>query len=561
MPATQVVQPAPPSSKNQVKNLVNSYVAEYLRCKNDFNYFCSNYVYIEIPGKDVLLKPYNKQFELINSIEKNKYVLVLKSRQIGISTIIQAYAAWMTVFYDNVVIGIISKDGAEATDFARIIRGMVEKLPDWMKPPKGIQGRGFAKRTERSFILTNGSKVYASPVNPIAPDKTLRGKAITFLVIDEAAFISHIETAWTAMVPALSTNQMQARKAGIPYGTVVLSTPNKTLGPGQWYFQQYVQAISKDDIFEPFIIHWKMIPELADDPYWYKTQCRLFNNDPRKIAQELELKFLPAEGSFFESDTIEKMQEACVDPMEKLRLFNGEIWKFTDPEPDALYVMGVDTAPEHGEDKSAITIWNYRTLEQVWEYQGKCKVLDFVKVLQVAATTYTNGPIVIESNSYGNQVVEQMYQTEFSSRIYKEKRGKNTVVLGLSNNAKTRPLIIDALYSYMSEFPESVRSQRLALELTGLVSKANGRVEADSGCHDDLALSAALCFYVRKYDPPVLLEMDNKYSVAAQDLKDIINQNSEVPDSFTNRDIMKHVKNNLNKNTGFIDILKFYNKE
>jgi hypothetical protein len=291
----------------QLKSLAEKYIEEFLKCRENFEHFCRFYVFLELPGKDQLMNPYRKQLELIDLIERNRYVLVLKSRQIGISTIIQAYAAWLTVFYDNVVVGLISKDGKEATDFARSIRGIIEKLPDWMKPPRGMLGRGFAKRTEQSFILTNGSKVFASTVNPNAPDKTLRGKAITLLVIDEAAFVNHIDTAWTSLVPALSTNQMQARKAGIPFGTVVLSTPNKTVGVGQWYFQRYLSSISKDDIFTPFIIHWRMIKELADDPTWYKTQCSLFDNDPRRIAQELELKFLPAEGSFFEAETVEKI--------------------------------------------------------------------------------------------------------------------------------------------------------------------------------------------------------------------------------------------------------------
>jgi len=87
--------------------------------------------------------------------------------------------------------------------------------------------------SKRSFR----KRICNSPVNPNAPDKTLRGKALTFLVIDEAAFVHHIDTAWTSLVPALSTSQMQARKANVPYGTVVLSTPNKTVGIGEWYFR------------------------------------------------------------------------------------------------------------------------------------------------------------------------------------------------------------------------------------------------------------------------------------------------------------------------------------
>ena len=541
----------------QLKTLANQYVAEFLKCRASFDYFCVNYVYLELPGKDVLFKPYAKQVELIDVVNRDRYVLVLKSRQIGISTVVQVYAAWLSLFYDNVVIGIISKDGAEATDFARVIRGIIEKTPDWMKPPGGLLGRGFAKRTERSFILTNGSKVYASPVNPNAPDKTLRGKAITFLVIDEAAFVHHISTAWTSMVPALSTNQMQAKKMDIPFGTVVLSTPNKTVGIGQWYFERYMKAISNDDIFKPFVIHWKMIPELASNPEWYETQCALFDYDSRRIAQELELKFLPTEGSFFEAETVEAMQNSCIEPLEKIKVFNGMIWKFQKPIEERFYIIGVDTAPEHGHDKSAITVFDYETLEQVWEFQGKCKVLDFVKVVKIAATEYS-GLIVVESNSYGNQVVEHLNASEYSHMLYKEKRGVNTTVPGLSTNAKTRPLMIDALYSYMSQYPESVKSQRLALELTGLVSKPSGKVEADSGCTDDIALSAALCMYVRKYDPPLLID-SVKFGNLSNEMTNIMDMNSEIGSgTFNDKSIMAHIKKNYNEMQGFVDTLKFF---
>jgi hypothetical protein len=544
-----------------LKNLAQQFLDEYLQCKSSFDYFCTHYVFLELPGKDVLLNPYNKQTELIDLIERMKFVLVLKSRQIGISTIIQAYAAWLATFFSNTVIGIISKDGKEATVFARTIRGMIEKLPDWMKPPRGLLGRGFAKRAEQSFILTNGSKVYAEPVNPHRPENTLRGKAITLLVIDEAAFVNHIDAAWTAIVPSLSTNQMQARKVGVPYGTVVLSTPNKTVGTGQWYFKRYNKTISNDDIFKPFVIHWKMIPELANDPYWYKTQCALFDNDPKKIAQELELKFLPTEGSFFDASTVQVMQDSVVKPMQKLKLFNGEIWKFAERQPNTHYIIGVDTAPEHGEDKSALTVWNYHTLEEVWEYQGKCKVLDFVKVIKVAATEFPGTIVVETTGGYGNQVIEHLNQSEFSLMLYKEKHGAKSLIPGLSNNAKTRPLMIDALYSYMTEFPESVKSERLALELTGLVSKTNGRVEADVGCHDDIALATACCMYVRKYDPPLLIGTDD-FTFTGETLKEIVEYNT--PDNvleMTDASIMKNVKEHLNEKSGFINIMGMYSNE
>jgi len=511
------------------------YVAEFIRCKSSFDYFCSRYILIEMPGGDVLLHPYKPQSKLIRLINNKHYVLVLKSRQIGISTITQAYIVWLCCFFDNAVVGIISKDGKEATDFARAIRAMMEKLPKWM-------GANFDKKTEQSFILTNGAKVYASPVNPNAPEKTLRGKAITFLVIDEAAFIKFLDEAWTSMVSALSTNQMHAKKQNVPYGTIILSTPNKTVGPGKWFFERYQNAVSGDDIFHPFVIHWRDVEELADDEGWYDTQCKLFDNDPRKIQQELELKFLSSIGSFFDESVTQQLQEIKINPIEKLKLFGGEAWRFKEPEPKTHYISGIDTAPEHGADKSAITVWNNQTLEQVFEYQGKCKVLDFVKVVKVVAAQYP-GTLVIESNSYGNQVVEEMNNSEYMTMVYSESRG-NKKLPGLQTTGKSRPLMIDALYSTVTEFPECIQSTRLALELVGLITKPSGRVEADTGCHDDLALATALAFYVRKYDPPYV---DYANPVNSALLKNVLGMNDIHVGEPSNASIIHDIKNNLGK--------------
>jgi len=531
--------------KQETKEKVEWFVEEYLKCKNDFEYFATRYIYLELAGGDKLYAPYKKQLEFINLVHVEHNVICLKTRQTGISTTTQAYCAWLLNFYDNVVIGVISKDGKEATDFSRSIRNMIEKLPGWLTPKKGREGGCFDKKSEQSFILSNGAKLFVATVNPIAPEKTLRGKPVTFLVIDEAAFIGKLDTAWTSLVPALSTAQKQARETGTPYGTLIISTPNKTTGMGEWYFTRYTRAISKEGIFKPCIVYWRDIPELVNDPSWFKIQCEMFDNDSRKIEQELELKFLPSSGSFFDEQTCLILQENTkkINPIETFKLFDGEIWKYEGPVPGKHYIIGVDTAPEFGEDKSAITVWNYETLDQVWEYQTKCKVMDFIKVVKYVASQYP-GTLVIENNSYGNQVMEEMSASEFVGMVYKERRGENKIAAGLSNNAKTRPLMIDALYSYVTQFPKMVKSKRLALELIGLVDK-KGRVEADSGCHDDLALTLSFCMYVRKYDPPLFLDVNK---TAQNAFMEILEMNSNLETKFSDdSSIMKHVKENIFK--------------
>lgn len=535
------------------------HLEEYFKCKNDFMYFISKYILLELPGGDVHINPYEKQKELLNLLSEKHYVIVLKSRQIGISTIIQAYICWLVTFHDNVVVGVVSKNGEAATKFSRFIAGFIDKLPIWMRPK-------FDKRNERSFILKNGSKCYNTPVDPKMPTNCLRSESITFLVLDEAAFTNKLDDAWTSMVPTLATNQKNAKKAGVPYGTIILSTPNKTTGVGKFFYSRYLRATSNDDILKPFIIHWKMIKELADDPDWYETQCKLFDYDMRKIQQELELKFLPTEGSFFDEKVNIVLQDNPIDPLEIQKIFNGEIRVYERPIPGRHYLIGVDTATENGDDKSAIVIVDFETLEQVWEYHAKCAITDFSKIVEVACASYP-GTLIVENNSVAAQLVEGLDRSNFHSMLYRGKlKGKGiratpTVVAGLPVNGHTRPLIIDALYSSVSNYPTTIKSKQLALELIGLVEKKGGKVEADTGCHDDLALALSFCYYVRKYDPPLMVSTKNSKQLS--DFGDILNLNDDVSlGQVNNGNIMKKVKESLTKNDvdglGFIDVMDFY---
>ncbi len=144
------------------------------------------------------------------------------------------------------------------------------------------------------------------------------------------------------------------------------------------------------------------------------------------------------------------------------------------------------------------------------------------------------------------------------SNLYQE---KTKSIPGLTTTAKTRPLMIDALYDYISQYPEIVKSRRLAMELVGLISKPSGRIEADSGCHDDLALSAAMAFYVRKYDPPLLL---NASTLNDSAFTDIIKLNEVgLAGNMNNERLIQDIRDNIdnNKLDSYIDILSLYNKK
>lgn len=508
-------------------------ITEFQKCKNDIIYWCENYAKIPSPGGSTTIKLYEPQKGVLDSFVNDHHCVVLKSRQVGCSTLSQLYIAHCCTFYENVVIGVLSRSGDEASDFNRKTANLLEELPDWMRPK-------FEKRTEQTFILENGCQSFSSGVNPANPSSVFRGKSLSILICDESAFVNCIDQAYASCAPSLVKAQQTARLTGNPYATLIISTPNSTVGTGKFYFDMWTKANSGQSIYKPIYLHWKQIKEFADDPLWYKTQCELLGNVEWKIAQELNCEFIQGGNAFFPAKTLRYLQsEEHKDKCHAIRDVNldGAIltqWKEIDP--DRMYLIGIDTASAFGSDSSTIQVVDYIDCEQVAELHIKCRVDEFCPIIKKVATMYPNNLIIFEANSFGNQVGEYLTKNNQSFNIYQSKqrspilnsklRNKIKYRYGIYTNPQNRPLIIDSLYTCVTENPDCVKSNNTVLELLSLIHDKNGKVQADEGCHDDLSMALAFCFYVREYDPPVGLKAIMGSKEAIQDSMEIINWNN-----------------------------------
>lgn len=518
-------------------NTTEGQVKEFLYCKNNPIYFVENYIRIQEAGADQLLKLYSPQKKFLNDIYIHHHCIALKSRQTGISTVSQAYIAHSMTFYKNIVVGVISREGSESSDFCRKVANMLDGLPMFLRPV-------FIKRVEQTFILENGSQFYASQVNASSPGNLFRGKAVSIAIIDEAAFVRHIDAAYTGFSMALSKAQSVCERNGLPYATLIISTPNLTTGIGKWYYQQWKAAQDDAAIFHPVQIHWSDVEEFRNDPGWYKKQCNILGNVDWKIRQELEMEFIASENSFFEAKTIGALNNISVGSPNKIKMKVGNLLIFNPPIPDRFYIIGIDTATSHGADRSAIQVLDYVTFEQVAEYNDKLRVDDFCEVVDRVNTIYRNNLLVVEANSVGNQVVESLTKTSNVYNLYRQKI-KNSATntesrfkYGIQTTSQTRPLMMDALYTMITEDPTIIKSKRTVYELIGLIKKTNGKVEADDGERDDLCLAFAFCAYVKMYDPPLGFANTAMGVNEVDDIIGIASMNDSV--SFYDRDRMSN---------------------
>ena len=75
---------------NNLKQIIKQ---EYLKCAQDPVHFMKKYCYIQHPMKGKIpFNLYDFQEKTLREVRKNRYNIILKSRQLGISTLSAGYA-------------------------------------------------------------------------------------------------------------------------------------------------------------------------------------------------------------------------------------------------------------------------------------------------------------------------------------------------------------------------------------------------------------------------------------------------------------------------------------
>ena len=148
-----------------------------------------------------------------------RFNVILKARQLGISTISAAYVAWLMMFHREKNVLVIATKFNTAANLVKKVKAIIKNLPDWLR----ISNVDIDNRT--SFVLSNGSQIKASSTSGDAG----RSEALSLLVIDEAAHVEGLDELWTGLYPTLSTGGR----------CIALSTPN---GVGNWFHKICVDA-------------------------------------------------------------------------------------------------------------------------------------------------------------------------------------------------------------------------------------------------------------------------------------------------------------------------------
>ena len=453
---------------------------EVLKCGKNPVYFIKNYCKISHPMKGIIpFSLYEYQEDLVKDFNDHRFTVIVKARQLGISTVTAAYIVWLMLFYRDKNVMVVATKFAVAANLVKKVKQIMNNLPAWLR----IAEIKIDNRT--SFELTNGSQVKASSTSGDAG----RSEALSLLVVDEAAHVEGFDDLWTALYPTLSTGGR----------CIALSSPN---GVGNWFHQTYMNAESGNNDFYPVNLPWDVHPD--HDQTWFEKETR--NMSPRQIAQELECSFNSSGETVIDPEEIAKMLEGAKDPIFKTG-FDRNFWLWEKHDSNFTYLLVADVARGDGSDFSVFQLMKVETQEIIGEYQGKPTLSEFATLLDTTGREFGNCLLVVENNSLGISVLEKLQESNYPNLYYSVKgthefvdaiEGKNTTntIPGFTTSQKTRPLIVAKLEEFIRNRLIKVYSTRLINEFKTFIW-ANNRAEAMRSYHDDLIMSLAISCWVK----------------------------------------------------------------
>ena len=481
-----------------MSNLKQAIKQNYLKCAKDPSHFINEFCVIQHPQRGkIKFKLYPYQFDVLKEYQENDYNVVLKSRQLGISTLSAAYSLWMMLFHADKNILCIATSKDTAKNLVTKVRVMYEGLPQWLKT-------AIVENNKLSLIFKNGSQIKAIASNESAG----RSEALSLLILDEAAFIDKIDTIWTAAQQTLATGGQ----------CLAISTPN---GVGNWFHKQWMGAEEGTNEFHTIRLHWTDHPERTEE--WRKEQDKILG--PSQAAQECDTDFLSSGQSVVDPQILQWYKDELTEaPVEELGVDRG-FWVFRQPDYTKEYIVVADVARGDGSDFSACQVFEVEDMEQVAEYKGQLSTTDYGNFLIEVATKYNDALLVVENNNIGWATIQTIIDRGYKNLFYQSKdlqvvdvehqinnkyRAQDrNMVPGFSTTQKTRPLVIAKMEEYTREKLVKIHSNRLIDELFVFIYKSGvsqSKAEAMQGYNDDLVMSYSIALWVR--DTALRLQKD-----------------------------------------------------
>jgi len=467
------------------------------------------------PAQQILDEAVQKQLKSEGKIR----IIILKARQQGLSTYTGGYL-YFAVSQQKARKAMVITHHADSTRaLFDMTKRFHEHCPEILKPHTK-----YSSRRELSFDVLDSSYVVATA----GGDSVGRGETLTHVHASELAFWpkSTAQDIWNGLLQAVPNAPQTA--------VFIESTANGVTGI---YYDLWKGAVEGTNGFVPVFIPWytdptyiedvpdnfERTPEEEDlaDKYNLTDGQLMFRR--RKIAQngidlfrqeypaEPEEAFLTTGRPVFNPEQLQECLGDTRDVEERLALegdefvihSRGELQTYLKHNAGEQYVIGADVAMGvRNGDYSVAQVLDSKK-RQVATWRGQVHPDHFAEVLYALGEYYNEAFICVENNSHGiltcTRLGKDLAYPNFYTEVQVDKiTDRETIKLGFSTTAKTKPLIIDQLRASMREKELELNDKTTIREMMTYIVTESGAMEAEPSCHDDCVMSLALANHVHE---------------------------------------------------------------
>lgn len=485
---------------------------------------------VDKSGRLVKFVPNPQQQHLL--AEMDKFNVVLKSRQLGISVLSCAYSIWLAIRYKNTSCLLMahSLDGADGI-FTKL-KQLYASIPEAVRPK-------LINNNRKELKLENGSRI---TVVSCGTKESVRGSTLRFVHVSEAAFCNEsIERQILAIEQCLTPN-----------GKIIVES---TANGFNYFSDMYSKAAQGESLYKPFFFGWVDDKLMFADEYkqfasryadlhgrlptideldntelalhrrgatieqivW--RRLKISNSSETQFAQEFPST--PSEAFISTGDNVfdnPKVHECIENSTHKTipmpdtlpnilkPWYNRGLSVWEKPDTDMRYFIGVDSAEGLGgsSDYSVAEVVD-RDGFQVAEFRSnKIKPFEFVEVVEQLARWFNTAYLVVEKASAGQTVCDRLYNDKQYPLMYKYKswdaRGSCKRKPGFETTKQSKQRIIDDFVELHSKDLLCINSEILLQEMKMFVYR-DGSAKASNGYHDDTVMAMAMALFGAKECP------------------------------------------------------------
>jgi hypothetical protein len=455
-----------------------------------------------VPAKGAALfdfdvRPYQHKFA--KKLTEAELLIVLKARQIGLTTIAAAFAFWTAFFREDHPWLLVSAGEEAAKRAITRIRYGYNRLPTWMRE------RGPTVTTDAAQMIgfENNSKIEALASTAAAG----RGDSVYGVIFDEAAHMQDAESVFGALDP-------------LCYGIMIVFSTAK--GMGNWFHERWLDSELSDSEWTGVFYPWSVVPER--DQGWYDRTKMKYRGQDWLFFQEYPSS---AEEAFAKSGQVAISDDLLKDqpwspPLDRFRWIAYEnrweliedvldqndvelyVWELPEVERDEHnrvvrhpnYVIFVDTAEglSHG-DANTVSIWNAHTHEEVAALETRYPIEYLGEVVESLGYWYHTALIAIERNNTGLVPITYLSKDAAYPRLFrmpsygKRRHQQRTERYGWLTTPQTKPKMIHDFTRALRDGHLVLHNERFREQMRTFVRDGKGSYNATHGNHDDVIIA------------------------------------------------------------------------